>query len=124
LDSPSLDDLICAPAAVAIEPDNLLAVEAMFGRLPILMGFGLGDEEWDLLRTALVRTGARSRSAIPTLTEKAKDAWCDENAVRTLAAFGPQAQSAMPAKPPTPGARTAATACCCSPLPSTASERI
>lgn len=96
--SPSRDDLILASAAVAIEPDNLLAVEAMFGHLPILTNFGLDDEEWNLLRTALMGAGARSRSAIPILTELAQDSSRDqENASRTLAAFGPQAQSAIPA---------------------------
>lgn len=90
--------MIYASAAVAIEPDNSLAVEAMLGHLPILTKFGLGDEEWDLLRTTLVRAGACSRSAIPILTELAQDSSEDqENASRTLAVFGPQAQSAIPA---------------------------
>jgi HEAT repeat protein len=70
----------------------------MLGHLPILTKFGLDDEEWDLLRIALMRAGARSQLAIPILTELAQDSSGDqENASRTLATFGPQAQSAIPA---------------------------
>ena len=90
-------ELTCACAAVAIEPDNRLAVERMLDRLPPKPG-SFDDDHWALLRTALVRAGARSRPAIPVLIEVLQDSSRDqENAARTLATFGPEARSAIPA---------------------------
>jgi HEAT repeat protein len=90
-------DLTCACAAVAIEPDNPLAVERMLDRLPPEHG-PFDDDDWALLRTAMVRAGARSRPAIPVLIEMVQDSSRDqENAARTLATFGPEAESAIPA---------------------------
>jgi HEAT repeat protein len=89
------DQLACACAAVAIEPDNVPAVEKMLELLP--PEWSLTDGGWDLLRTALTRAGTRSRRAIPILIMLVKDTSRDhENAARTLATFGPEAQSAIP----------------------------
>lgn len=90
-------ELTCACAAVAIDPDHSLAVERMLDRLPPEPG-PFDDDDWALLRTALVRAGARSRPSIPVLIEIVQDRSRDqENAARTLATFGPEAQSAIPA---------------------------
>lgn len=90
-------ELSCACAAVAIEPDNSLAITRMLDCLPPTPGPFDGDD-WDLLRTAFERAGARSRPAIPILTRLVADVSEDqENAAHTLATFGPEAQSAIPA---------------------------
>ncbi|NQU24675.1 MAG: HEAT repeat domain-containing protein [Candidatus Nealsonbacteria bacterium] len=90
-------DLNCACAAVAIEPDNPLAVRRMLDCFPPVPG-PFDDDDWALLRTALARAGAASRPAIPVLIRLVEDVLKDqENAARTLATFGPEAQSAIPA---------------------------
>lgn len=93
----SQETLICACAAVAIEPDDPAAVRRMLGCFSP-ESIALNDDEWSLLRTALARAGSASRPAIPALIEKLEDAYGDrEFVVRTLAIFGPEADSAVPA---------------------------
>lgn len=89
-------ELNCACAVVAIEPDNALATRIILDNL-LQESTPFGDDDWNLLRTALVRAKAGSRPAIPVLVGLVKDLSKDqENAARTLATFGPQAQSAIP----------------------------
>jgi HEAT repeat protein len=91
------NELECACALVAIEPNNSLAVQQMLDYLPPKPG-EFTEDDWDMLRTALVRAGTRSRPAIPTMIKEVADCTADqENAARTLATFGPEAQSAIPA---------------------------
>ncbi len=87
----------CACAVVAIEPKNAQAMKNLLEHLPP-KNVVWNDDKWDMLRTALKRGGARSRPAIPILIEIVKDNSKDqENAARTLAIFGPDAKSAIPA---------------------------
>ena len=86
----------CICAAVAIEPDNAAALKVMLNRFSSETVL-YGDDNWDLLRTALVRAKGDTRSAIPVLVELIKDSSSDQvNAARTLAALGPEAQTVIP----------------------------
>jgi HEAT repeat protein len=89
-------ELHCACAIVVIDPDNKRALDAMLDHLPPSPGL-YDDDGWSLLRAALVRAGARSRPAIPVLIKVLADPSMDqEEAARTLALFGSQAESAVP----------------------------
>jgi HEAT repeat protein len=93
----SRDALNCACAVVVIEPDNSSAVQTMLDSMSRESGLA-DDNDWALLRTALAKGGARSRSAIPVLIKMVEDESLDqENAARALGSFGADAQSAVPA---------------------------
>jgi HEAT repeat protein len=95
--SESSKALNCACAAVVIEPDNPAAVKTLLECLPPKLG-PFDNDDWTLLRTALAKGDAGSRLAVPILIEVVKDVSADQaNAARTLAAFGPEAQIAIPA---------------------------
>jgi HEAT repeat protein len=90
-------EMACASAAVAIEPDNSRAVQEMLDFLNANTTPS-GDDQWALLRAALGRAGAAASPAIPSLIDLVKDRSTDQrNAARTLAVFGPDARSAIPA---------------------------
>ncbi len=88
-----------ACAVGVIEPDYAPAMQVILDGLSSdHFNFSWDDDEWDMLRTALLKAGARSRPAIPILIEIVKDISKDqENAARTLAIFGLDAKSAIPA---------------------------
>lgn len=97
IESDSLDALNFACVIVMIDPNDSAAMQTLLENLPPTYSFD-GDDEWDMLRAALLKAGARSRPAIPILIETVKDISKDqENAARTLAIFGPNAKSAIPA---------------------------
>ena len=88
--------LHCASAVVVIDSDYSSAVTTLLRRMPPKPG-PFDDDAWSLLRTALAKGGDRSRPAIPILIELVRDVSADRrNAARTLAVFGPGAQSAVP----------------------------
>jgi HEAT repeat protein len=93
----SYDALSCACAVVVIEPDNSSAVQTMLDSISRESG-AIDNVDGTLLRTALAKGGARSRSAIPVLIKMVEDESLDqENAARALGSFGADAQSAVPA---------------------------
>ena len=86
-----------ACAAVVIEPDNSQAVRRILDCFPPT-SFPLDNDDWALLRTALVKAGARSRPAIPILNKLFENSWNDnKNTALALATFGPEAHCAIPA---------------------------
>jgi HEAT repeat protein len=96
-ESDSRDALSCACAVVVIEPDNSSAVQTMVESMSRESG-AVDDVDWTLLRTALAKGGARSRSAIPVLIKMVEDESLDqENAARALGSFGSDAEDAIPA---------------------------